>query len=426
MYVRNDERFGGKSDFLGDGRMLGDAAGIRKIRVFSRAEVREVKSALDRHQKALLELVQERVLTGEETRGFLAQEKSVRGDTDRLGRSQQVETSKVPELRRKGAAILKFIRTLKRFPTAARKRAEKARSTQGLRLISRFRVSPPAIRVHEKEAARISFIVSEEVSSISCMILELEGDSQRTPARRNFKMNPTPGYHVATFDDMRNQPPPVGDVFRIRVTVIDKNGRREEVFDQIKVLNPHQKTVLPRTASGLALHSLRFDGKQAVLKDEQGNEIRVRAISGQKPNNPKNPRKADFTKPEFQWEEDFGPLPESKHVPGGRYLIRKDSLQHPVLQNGRLRYPSGDRRGGTLTSWGPMRVPLHPSTVQMGSNIRQGCCTRSEFFVHIDTKNDGTAGCIGVHRDDEGKFNQMMSLIGRMRNDLPVIVEYPP
>ncbi len=146
----------------------------------------------------------------------------------------------------------------------------------------------------------------------------------------------------------------------------------------------------------------------------------MRAVSGLKPNHRLNPRKVDFTEPKFQWEEDKGPLPESKNVPGGKYVIRKNSVQHPVVKGGVLRYPSGDRRGGTVEAWGPIRVPLHPFVVTSSAGK-----TRSEFFVHIDTKNDGTAGCIGVHPDDEGKFNQMMSLIALMPNDeLPVFVEY--
>ena len=39
---------------------------------------------------------------------------------------------------------------------------------------------------------------------------------------------------------------------------------------------------------------------------------------------------------------------------------------------------------------------------------------------------DGTAGCIGIQPEDEGKFNQMMSVIALMEGDsLPVTVRYP-
>jgi len=50
---------------------------------------------------------------------------------------------------------------------------------------------------------------------------------------------------------------------------------------------------------------------------------------------------------------------------------------------------------------------------------------RSEFFLHLDVTNDGTAGCIGIRSSEEGKFNQMMSLISLNDADLPVNVTYP-
>ncbi len=426
MYVRTSEGLNRENSLMERGGMLGDDPAAQNARGLTSAEADEVKQSAKKLHRSILELVKKRVITSEEARIYLSWAKFLLTEADRLGRSQKVSSSQAKELRRKGVDLLRDARKYKKFPDFLRNRAVKGRSTKGLKLISKFNVSPPVIRVHEKEAARISFIVGDDISSIDCSILspERQGPEERPPSYRFFTMNPTPGYHVAiwdgTFSEKRNKPPEPGESYRVRIRIKDKSGRQEKVFDQILVLNPHGKPVLPRTGSGLALDSLRFDGKHAVLTDTRGNEVRVRAVSGLKPNHRLNPRKVDYTEPKFQWEEDKGPLPESKNVPGGKYVIRKNSVQHPVVKGGVLRYPSGDRRGGTVEAWGPIRVPLHPFVVTSSAGK-----TRSEFFVHIDTKNDGTAGCIGVHPDDEGKFNQMMSLIALMPNDeLPVFVEY--
>jgi hypothetical protein len=403
---------------------LGDDSNTQKVRGLNSTETDEVKKIAEKLQRRILELEKRRAITSEEAREYLSWAKHLFTEVDRLGKSQKATRSAAKELRRKSVAFLQDARKYKRFPDFLLERAEKKRSTKGLKLISRFNISPAVIRVHENEAVRISFIVSDDISSIDCSILspEKQGPEAPPPNYRFFKMQPIPGYHFViwdgTFTGSGNKPPVTG-TYRIRIKTKDKRGREEEIFDQISVLNPHKKTVLPRTGSGLALDSLHFDGAHAVLTDVKGNKIRVRAVSGLKLNHRLNPGKVDFTKSNFQWEEDKGPLPESKDVPGGKYIIRKNSVQHPVVKDGALRYPSGDKRGGTVEAWGAIRVPLHPFTITKGSKIR------NEFFVHIDTKNDGTAGCIGVHPDDAGKFNQIMSLIALMPNDeLPVIVEY--
>jgi hypothetical protein len=178
------------------------------------------------------------------------------------------------------------------------------------------------------------------------------------------------------------------------------------------VINPNKKTVLTRTNSGLKLGSLTFDGKEAVLTDERGNEVRARATSGLKSNHKANPERRDYTKPEHQWLADKGPLPESSNLPGGAYTIKKNTVQHPDTDGqGVLRYPTG----GSARRWGPLRAPLFPTHVK----------NRKEFFLHLDVNNDGTAGCIGIDKHFEGRFNQIMSLIAHMPNEeLPVIVKY--
>jgi hypothetical protein len=175
--------------------------------------------------------------------------------------------------------------------------------------------------------------------------------------------------------------------------------------------------VLPRNGSGYDLAALRFDGTHAVLNDTGGNAIRMRAVSGLRRNNPMSGGR-DWTDRRHQWRKGFGPLPERT------YQIARNGVQQPVLlRTGRgsaaLRYPTG----GTAVRWGPRRAPLSPNRV-VGPRGE----VRSEFFLHLDVTNDGTAGCIGIHPADEGKFNQIMSLISRMRNrtgTVPVIVRYP-
>ena len=291
--------------------------------------------------------------------------------------------------------------------------ATPARTPVRLRLISDLKVKPSVIRVHEHESVRISFILPAAMQTVSCFVMEDE--QKEGTAARFFTISPTAGYHSiiwdGTFDGMRNRPPVTG-VYRVRLWVTDLKGQRESLVIPIKVLNPHRKTVLPRTQSGLALQSLTFNGSLAVLTDAGGNTIRVRAISGLKPKHHRNKEGLDYTKPIHQSVPDRGPLP------AGLYVIRKHTVQQPVLTKLRgrstkvLAYPTG----GLASTWGPFRVPLNP--FQVGN--------RSGFFVHLDVTNDGTAGCIGVHPDDEGKFNQIMSLIALMPNDeLPVTVKYP-
>jgi hypothetical protein len=194
----------------------------------------------------------------------------------------------------------------------------------------------------------------------------------------------------------------------VHLVVKDKAGHRESVFDQIRVENPDTETVLPRAGSGLALKSLEFDGTNAVLTDAGGNQIRARAISGLKPHHHRNKSRIDYTQPRYQAEQNLGPIPE------GTYIIHGKKVQHPTISRGKLQYPSG----GAGQAWGPFRAELQPDS---GTDAKG----RSEFFLHLDVTSDGTAGCIGIQPSDEGKFNQIMSLISLSGADLPVTVHYP-
>jgi hypothetical protein len=59
--------------------------------------------------------------------------------------------------------------------------------------------------------------------------------------------------------------------------VTGADGKSERLFEQIRVENPGNETVLPQVRSGLAISSLTFDGKIVVVTDTGGNTIVVPA-----------------------------------------------------------------------------------------------------------------------------------------------------
>lgn len=373
------------------------------------AEVREIKRRLRWFRRQIDRLETERSITTEEAEGYKERIEALIRETDALSERREATRAEARRIWRRGRQLLRLARNVRRARRNLRRRAARGRSTRGLRLISNFRVSPPVIRVHEGEAARISFVLRRPARSIAWFILSHEGGGDVGTSIREFRVrNTEPGYKVAiwngTWQGARNRPPPTG-TYRVHLWVTGRDGNTEEVFDQIRIENPEGEVVHPRTGSGIALHSLVFDGSHAVLSDEAGNSIRMRAVSGLKRHHRLNREGRDYTRPRYQWVENRGPLPE------GTYTIKKNTVQQPQLERGALRFP----RGATARVWGPIRVPLHPYARRH----------RSGFFLHIDVGNDGTAGCIGIHPDDEGKFNNVMSLLSLMPGDLSVIVSYP-
>lgn len=288
--------------------------------------------------------------------------------------------------------------------------------------IADLQVTPPVVRTDHGESVRISFRVRDRraaaagfASIAAPRLVSLEAyilaDAARPMGtRRRFPWrDPVPGFKLAlwdgTFPGWRTRPP-IRGTYRVWVRATDERGRTEYASRRIRVLNPTGTTVLPRTQSGLQLRQLEFDGSHVTLRDQAGNTVRARAVSGLRPENPYNPDGIDYTQPHYQWVSDRGPLP------AGRYFIRKNTVQVPEIRWGELAYSSG----ATVEEWGPLRVPLYP--IEVGN--------RSGFFLHLDNDDDGTAGCIGVHPDDEGRFNQIMALIAWMPGDsLEVSVRYP-
>ena len=309
------------------------------------------------------------------------------------------------------ATIRKDLRALRAQPDELRKRAAQDRSTKGKTLVSDFKVTPPVIRVGEGEAARISFVLGDKVKNVTAVIIVHErdpGDDREADRTwiRTFQIDPKPGYHQAiwdgTFKGMANEPPKTG-TYTLEITV-DGEKHQEKLIDRIRVENPDEETVLPRLESGREISTLTFDGHTLTLTDTGGDTIESPATSGMKPHNPRNPEKKDYTDPKHQWVANRGP------IPAGMYVLKPGHYQVPDADKKGETYTSG----GTAAKWGPMRVQIEPNKVK----------NRSEFFLHMDVMNDGTAGCIGIPPADEGKFNQMMSLIARSRKDIKLAVTY--
>jgi len=304
--------------------------------------------------------------------------------------------------RTKNAHNLNVMRSL---PDRWRKRAAAGRSTKGHKLISDFKTVPPVIRVAEHESARVSFVVHGEPQSVEAHIFD---DPEREGMNyRFFRMQPTEGLHQLIWDgtfEGRGKEPPVPGVYRLELTVTGKDGKSEVMFEQIRVENPGDDKVLPRVGTGLSF-TLTFDGRLLILTDQQGNMIEVPTVSGLRPNHKKNPQKIDYTTKEHQWAVNKGPIPE------GNYVIKPSQFQLPDADKAGTKYASG----GTGSHWGPMRAHIEPDPVG----------PRSQFFMHMDVGDDGTAGCIGFPPSQEAKFNQIMSLIATSKSDVKLHVSYP-
>jgi hypothetical protein len=366
-------------------------------------------------------LERRRLITTEEAEALASNARQAGREATELAKPQRSTRATADQLRRRGRELLATARRTGGLVRGYEQRAARLRDTTRLRMISKFKIEPAVIRVHEGEAALISFTLRKPVRSVHMTIWQRWDSSETRPAGWHFAEWPQPPkdryqdtFWDGTWDGIRNRPPSTG-TYMVVVEVTDDQGT-EKVSDFIRVENPNGQTVLPRTNSGLDLASLRFNGRTAVLTDTGGHAITMRAVSGIRANH----RRAggrDWTHSRYQWRANLGPLPE------GRYEIAKGSVQQPKLITVRghevLGYPSG----GTVDVFGPRRAQLRPNLVRGPKGT-----SRSQFFLHLDKNNDGTAGCIGVDRRDLGKLNQVMSLISRMPNaskSLPVIVEYP-
>jgi hypothetical protein len=391
-------------------------------RGLSDAEARVVQRAVASTLRQYPVLERRRLITTEEAEALAYNARQTGREATELAKRRRVSRKTAGTLRQRGQALLVTAAKTTGLLRHYEQRAARLRRTSGLRTIRDFTITPPVIRVHEGEAALISFTLRKPVRSVHLSIWQRWDSSETRPAGWHFADWSEPPkdryqdtFWDGTWDGIRNRPPPTG-TYLVVLEVTDGQGE-EQVSDFIRVENPNNQTVLPRNGSGLDLASLRFNGTTAVLTDTGGHAITMRAVSGIRANH----RRAggrDWTHPRYQWRQNLGPLPE------GRYEIAKDNVQQPkfiTVRGGRevLGYPSG----GTVRTFGPRRAQLRPNLVRGPKGT-----SRSQFFLHLDKNNDGTAGCIGVDKRDLGKLNQVMSLISRMSNaskTLPVIVQYP-
>ena len=373
----------------------------------SNQEVRRIRAIVDRVSRQLGRFETSGIITSEELSLYGDQIQWIRDEVREIRSQGRVTGVAARNLRRRAQRVLSAARRLSRLPGWLRQQAQRHRNTRSRRMLSNFSVSPRVIRVHEGESARISFVVrGDRIRSISGHVLSRER-TEGTSYRFFNWSRPESGYKVAiwdgTFSGSRNRPPQTG-TYRVRISVRDAIGT-ESVSDQIRVLNPRDETVLPRTQSGLGLRNLVFNGRQAILTDERNNTIEVNASSGMKANHPRNRQRINYTQARYQWTAGIGPIPE------GNYSIHKNSVQRPELQAGSSRFSSR----ATVQNSGHFRVPLHPSRLR----------NRSDFYFLLDRRGHGTVASIGVHRNNEGGFNQIMALLTHMRRDsLPVQISY--
>jgi hypothetical protein len=364
----------------------------RKIPL-SADDIEDLERVGERAIKELAKLERERALTSVEA-------EQIRQSIERLMRSS---------MKGKGdrRVLTKQLDRLRAFPDWVRRRAAAGRSTKGKKLVSNLKLEPPVIRVHQNEAARISFIVKGAPKSITARIFA-DPQSQGT-AFRLFRMEATSGYHQliwdGTFEHLPKRPPESG-VYRVEINVVGADGKSEWLFEQIRVDNPRKETVLPRVDSAPEISTLYFDGKTFILTDTDGNSIEVPASSGLKRSNPRNKDGIDYTDPKHEWVKGKGPIPN-----GSDYVIKPGQFQVPDADKRGARYASG----AETAIWGPMRAEIIPKDPKGN---------RTEFFLHMDVTNDGTAGCIGIPPAHVGKFNKIMSLIATNKSDVKLLVRY--
>jgi hypothetical protein len=154
----------------------------------------------------------------------------------------------------------------------------------------------------------------------------------------------------------------------------------------------------PRGPVPAPVSQMRFNGRSLTLEYGTARES-FTAISGKRANNPENEDRRDHTGPDSQNLAGVGPIPE------GTYHV----------------YPSMIERGYKPSVWGPVRVKIFESTLtKLGRHLwtkRTG-----GFFVHLDVKHDGTAGCIGLQSRRD--LLSVMARIGQTEYPIPLTVKY--
>ena len=375
----------------------------------SASELKKIEETSKWLEGELEKLDKERMMTTEDKELFIDGIRKDVKEARKLAGAPRTDRKRREEAKK----LIELYARARKAPEQQRKSTEALRSLTGRRLFSQLEIQPPVIHVEDHEAARISFGFKTQPTKVAVWIMEKE-QGQTTGFRQLVNITqPTDRYFTAVWEGLfggsANQPPETG-TYRVHITAGDATGD-EEIVVLVRVENPKKKTVKPRAASesGEAVKALTFSGWLLTLEDVKGNAITVRAVSGLRANNPRNTEKRDYTRPSCQWAKDRGP------IPAGKYVVKKNSVQMPTLKKvggkDELHYASGAK----AEVWGPFRAPLSPS----------GVCGREAFFIHVDVKDDGTAGCIGVHPDDVAQFNLMMKILIKSPADVPVEVVYP-
>ncbi len=194
-------------------------------------EVQEILRQLRWLRTQITRLERERTLTTEEAERYRERIDALTRETRALGRHREVTRAEARRIWQRGRRLLREAGRFGEWVRWRRQIAARGRSTRELRLISDFQVRPPVIRVHEGEAARISFILQRPVRSIAWYILSREVGEPTSYCFFRTR-NTNPGYKYAlwngTWEGLRNRPPETG-TYRVRLSVTDRGGRTEEV-----------------------------------------------------------------------------------------------------------------------------------------------------------------------------------------------------
>jgi hypothetical protein len=395
---------------------------VRK-RVLSGKKVRKLQSMLNQTISKLGDLERAILLTSDERDELASKLTKLSSQIGVLGEKRRYPADRYRYLRKYRR---KFVRAVeKRYKyTNLRKNLKKRKRVlkKDGKIVSDLKTRPRVIRIHKGEAFHISFNLKKPIKDGYVLVTETrsEGHTRILPLKGK-KL----GYNYVIWTGFWGLSNPASTgTYWMNLVATDDKGRSENLWTLLRVENKAQNLSVGLVPD---IKHMRFDGKQLVVEDAKGNTMSLQAVSGIKKSHKLYKKckkryrhlyrgsKPDFTKSKFQWAEDCGPLPEREYTLNVRSVVPpettgKGRLEHPRQQGGSV---------ATVEVWGPWRFRLDPNVIKEGNIMRSG------FFLHLDTKGDGTAGCIGVQPGDEGKLNMLYSLIRRMKGGtIKITVKY--
>jgi hypothetical protein len=145
---------------------------------------------------------------------------------------------------------------------------------------------------------------------------------------------------------------------------------------------------------------MRFDGSRLSVYGGRA-VASLSAVSGLRPNNPRNTSHRDHTRRASQAIPDVGPIPE------GSYFMNPGEVQ---------------RAGFNPAVWGPVRLRIHGTVL---TDLEREVRTRRDggFFLHQDVARDGTAGCVGLQ--NRADTTNVFARIDATTEQFPLEVRYP-